>query len=548
MVDDTANVIDPVWDAAVAAGVFVGAMLLFALDWRYGFAGSVTFVGAERVLAGDLPYRDFWTMYAPGHFYLNAAVRSVVGSHVIGLTIAASVAASACASGVYLLVRNFCGSRLGGLFCSSLFVAAMYGTGFFRYLGSYPTGIFFALAALSLIAMFYYSQRTVYLFAAGICVGFVLILKHDVGIYTGTAIAAGMLAYFMGVRTNTYGVGARTLLRDLGIFAAGGVIIALPVYVYFLAAAGEDMVRDLVVFPLTDFPYSRPEVYPSLVPRGIRGSTASRTLVNFLNYLSFALPFLAAVSGVAAAAIAFIRRRPPEFALTVTFMAAFLFHYRAAHVQINTHIISLSVYGGLIAVIGWKLFREESAIAERKLVSSAVAAAAVVWIASLAVPAAFTVRKKWAEADAVLTIPKVSGTRLPAEEAAEFESIWPIVQAEVPPGQPIYIGLNRHDTMLIGDTMSYFIFDRPSATRYQELHPAITDTAAAQAEMIRDIESKKVRLLVLRRVFDDESLDQFKRDFLVNLPNIGATDLDEYIRANFEKVHEFGSRSIWVRK
>jgi len=38
-----------------------------------------------------------------------------------------------------------------------------------------------------------------------------------------------------------------------------------------------------------------------------------------------------------------------------------------------------------------------------------------------------------------------------------------------------------------------------------------------------------------------------KRDFLKHLPNVGATDLDQYIRANFAPVREFGAYVVWQR-
>src|SRR5580704_15170186 len=37
---------------------------------------------AERVLHGQLPYRDFWTMYGPAQFYVLAAFFKVLGISV----------------------------------------------------------------------------------------------------------------------------------------------------------------------------------------------------------------------------------------------------------------------------------------------------------------------------------------------------------------------------------------------------------------------------------------------------------------------------------
>jgi len=44
--------------------------------------GLIVF-GAQRVLEGDIPYRDFWTLYAPGQFYAVAGLFKLFGSSVL---------------------------------------------------------------------------------------------------------------------------------------------------------------------------------------------------------------------------------------------------------------------------------------------------------------------------------------------------------------------------------------------------------------------------------------------------------------------------------
>ena len=38
--------------------------------------------GAARVLRGDIPYRDFWTAYGPGQFYVVAALFKLFGKFI----------------------------------------------------------------------------------------------------------------------------------------------------------------------------------------------------------------------------------------------------------------------------------------------------------------------------------------------------------------------------------------------------------------------------------------------------------------------------------
>jgi hypothetical protein len=119
------------------------------------------------------------------------------------------------------------------------------------------------------------------------------------------------------------------------------------------------------------------------------------------------------------------------------------------------------------------------------------------------------------------------------------------VETRVPREQVLFVGLHRHDMVIIGDMWIYFILDRPHATRYQELHPAIADTAPVQREIIGDLETQNVSLVILRHIFTDEELDGSLRDFQRALPQIGATDLDTYIRQNYSRVREYGPYEVW---
>jgi hypothetical protein len=94
----------------------------------------------------------------------------------------------------------------------------------------------------------------------------------------------------------------------------------------------------------------------------------------------------------------------------------------------------------------------------------------------------------------------------------------------------------------------YFILDRPIATRFHEIHPAVVDTAEIQREIIRNLQDKRVPFVILKRIKAEERLEEVKRDFLRNLPIVGATDLDRFIRSNYVQVMVIGNNAIWQRK
>jgi len=66
--------VSPIWgEAAVALGVTALVCAVYLSFAQYGFdilEEGYFLANAQRVLKGDLPYRDFNTPYTPGIFYL----------------------------------------------------------------------------------------------------------------------------------------------------------------------------------------------------------------------------------------------------------------------------------------------------------------------------------------------------------------------------------------------------------------------------------------------------------------------------------------------
>jgi hypothetical protein len=59
---------------------------LIAMEPTLGpYDESLILVGSTRVLAGDVPYKDFWTMYGPGQFYLTAWLFTLFGVQAVVL-------------------------------------------------------------------------------------------------------------------------------------------------------------------------------------------------------------------------------------------------------------------------------------------------------------------------------------------------------------------------------------------------------------------------------------------------------------------------------
>lgn len=535
-------------EALFSAVIFLAVLGLYSLTWFQDIAAGVSTIGAERVLRGEMPYRDFWTMYAPGHFYLLALLFRIFGSHILVERIAASVVCAGAGLVCYWIVLNLVRRRLAAIGVMAIFVAATFNTGYFRNLGTYPPSIFFVLAAINLMVLHYKTGKLGYVIAAGLTTGAAAVFKHDVGGYTAIAIVAGLIGHHFAF-PQIKGDRRRALVAKLSLYGSGLALIVLPVAAYFAVLARWDALQDVIIFPLTDFRFSRGEHYPSIFEFDIYGRSFLNSVSMLFGYIKFTLPFLLLVFGLTGVALAVRKRKPEYVAPGVMLSVAYLFHYAAAHVQINTHIISMSIYAALLGVVFFDWVDREFGVGRfpmTKLMSWAVVG---VWFLSLAakpVEEVWTDRKKLT---AELKLPKVSGQRVSPQLKSFLSELLPYVDANISRNEPVFVGMHRHDVVITGANHSlYFMLDRPIATRYNELHPAIVDTAAVQREMIRDLQKENVALLILYRRFPDEVLDKVKRGFLKNLPQVGATDLDRFIRANYVQIRAIGKHAIWKRK
>jgi hypothetical protein len=535
-------------EVLITVGLFLAAVGLFSLQWFYepGREGIST-VGAERVLDGEIPYRDFWTMYAPGQFYLLALLFRIFGTHLLVEVIAASILCAIAACVCYRLVFNLVGRNLAALVPAGIFLVALYNTGYFKRLGSYAPAILFIFAGLNFMVLYYKKGKFGYLFAAGVATGAAAVFKHDVAGYAAIAILAGLTAHhvFAAVTTGS----ERVLLlpwRLLG-YAMGFSTIFIPISAYFLVLAGPDILKDLVVFPLTNFRFARPEGYPNLFPVGLYNPSGLKMLDNVFTYIKFTVPFALFLLGLVTTGLALKSSKPEYVAACVTFSVGYIVHYAAAHVQINTHIVTMSVYAACSGVVLYELIGDK-VFAHRPAYAKLLAAAVAGWFISLAAKPAYLGWEAWKSATVALKLPKVSGFKVSPDQAKVLTELSTFVTTHIPRGEQLFVGLHRHDVVVIGDVMIYFILNHPNATRYQELHPAITDTAPVQSEIIGDLTARNIELVILKHIFADETLERVKTDFLRNLPHIGATDLDAFISEHYVEVEKFGPYGVWQRK
>ena len=147
-----------------------------------------------------------------------------------------------------------------------------------------------------------------------------------------------------------------------------------------------------------------------------------------------------------------------------------------------------------------------------------------------------------------LGLPHAAGIHVSPREREVYAAIREFTDARVAADEPIYLGVARHDAIVINNPRFLWLLDRPCATRYHELHPGITDREDVQREMIADLERRRVRCAVIWRFgWPASMLDRISSERRAAIPACGSTLLDDFLALNFRPALETGEYVVLWR-
>lgn len=506
--------------AWIVAGTAFALLLPTAF---FGLPDCKPVVGATRILDGDVPYRDFWTMYAPGSFYAIAGLFAAFGRELAVQGVATCAVWAAATAVLFRILRAIDASRPLALALCGVFTLMRWGPG--AELTSYPPALLLVLLAIRDVL----ESRPL---RAGLLLGLAALFKHDVAAYAGIAAGLGLI------------VERRSPLP----IVLGALAIVLPLGALLASAAGPDLWRDLFVFPATDFAGVRREAYPGLLPNlapiqafaaDPNAGRAAAAVLATARWIACFFPQIAFLAG-AGAWLALRGRMPLAGRIA---LAAFPLFWLAAHVQQNTHLHSMATLSAVLFALAWERVRR----GRKAALAVAGSIYALGLLAPFALSAAFVAREL--PRSETLGFPGVAGVRLTADEAATYRPIVAFVRERVPRREPIYVGLTRHDATVISNQRFYFLCDRRPAGRYNELHPGITDREEVQREIAASIESQGARCLVLWRFgWSKERLDSIRDRNRAAVAGAGSDWLDRWIAERFETVLEHDQYRVLFRK
>jgi hypothetical protein len=498
--------------AVVLAGLLVGVRR------PVGFhdEGYVLF-GASRILAGELPYRDFWLVYAPAQFYVVAALFRAFGTSVLVARLYDTLVRLALLVAVYRVSRRLVGPA-AALAPAAVAFLSLASIGFYGY--PVLPALALVLASVECLLRRFAGGGAGTALTAGALLGAAATFRQDIG-GAGIIVEGAVLAAFAWAADGSPARAGRALLP----FVAGvATVLVVTTGLLVRAVPARELWWDMVVFPTTVLHETRRLPLPAF-PSSLAGGVVTPFL------LVFAPP---AVFAAALCALATPLRRWGTAVLAL--LGSVLFALALNRID-DVHVLQAAIVAAMVATV---LVSDLARVAPRPLWLGAAALAAGLFGAPYVVlPAARLVRlaRAYVAPTDPSTLPANAGVS--AVEDQEAAVRW--VQAHTAPDERVLVANSRHDRIFVNDLMFYVLAARGTVTRHHSLEPDVATTRPVQQEIIADLERHDTRCVVLFAKFENYTEPNRSGQ------SSGVTDLDDYLRARYAPVARFGDYTILER-
>lgn len=520
------------------------------------FDEGIVLTAAMRVAAGQVPHRDFYTLYGPAQFYLLSALFKVFGESILverllDLTIRALVVTS-----VYTIASSYCRKSVAA--CTTI-VALLWLFGL-NYetngAATIPVSLLNLVGTTLVLPVFLRAVSRRRMIAAGAVAGAAAMFRYDTGVAL-LAIHACTVAIAIYLRDKKGSSKLRAFASTFWPYLIGFAMLTLPPALYYLSVAPlHPLVHDVILYPLKYYHRGRNLPYPAIslgnldslsdyLPIAIVGislyvASIHRTKVRDnsafgseivpeeLRWRGFLIAF-----GLLALVMyfkGFVRISPVQMYLctipSLLLLAVLFQHMLALRRSFQLSIICFVWLSGLAA--GWSsLYRtivqcnQHSFVLESLLLS-----------ARQTTPEA---KKAWCKVTNTLTR---GFCFMPDDERIQTIEF---IDSHTRPDQTLFVGLAKHDTIIGNDNLIYFAAQRLPATRWSEFDPDLQNHEDVQRQMVRELETGTPPYVVLDSEFE-----------LLHEPNdssisSGVTLLDEYLHNRYRHVETFGAMSVWRR-
>jgi 4-amino-4-deoxy-L-arabinose transferase-like glycosyltransferase len=503
--------------------------------------------GAEKILDGDIPYKDFWAIYFPAQFYTLAALFKLFGPTMIAARICSTLIRYILVIMTYVLARKFVSQKYA-LIASFLLLI---------WLGSYQfyenpmlPALVFSLASFLAFLRFIRMRHRRWLFVCGVLVGVTTLYRQDMGAYTFLSTILVAIPFVFVNETSKDDLFFKkiyTVSKYGSSFILGTIVILFPVVLYFLLTVpADDLIYDFITFPLKIYPSFRALPFPAPIPNPALLLSGSLDFIPYVKASLRQLPLYSPVLIYFTAIFIFmvgIRKKTFDWKKKNTWALLFilllgLLSLNYVRVRTHTsHLMGTFIPSILLFVFLLSLIPKSGKIRPVLWLGAFLLGFSFVGF-SIGKTAILFHERLFSQNKRFYTIERAKGLYETKDRFPGYQSAVELIQKNVPADEKIFVGNTRHDRIVLNDILFYFLSDRHSATKYYDLHPGIATTVEIQEKIIADIEHHRVNYIVL---VDQSWIKRWEND------RVGSRLLDNFIHLNFTQERQCGNYSVWKR-
>jgi Dolichyl-phosphate-mannose-protein mannosyltransferase len=520
------------------------------------FDEGIVLTAAMRVASGQLPHRDFYSLYGPAPFYVLAGLFRVFGESLLVERLFDLFAKASVVTCVYAIAAAYC--RKSTALYTAL-IALLWHFGLNQWPGSTVIEVCIVNLAAAILAVRLISDKitTKRALALGVTAGAAALLRYDTGIALLVLhVAVATIAAHRGA--TRFSSRAHAFASFIWPYSVGFLLLTLPAFLYYLSVAHlAPLLHDMIVYPFKYYHRGRNLPFP-----GVH--------LHMIEDLAVYPPVAIAVISIGIAVVTYFRTgsetlqsRPPvkgsapdwrNFAFVFGLLT--LGMYMKGLVRVSPFQMYVAIIPSLLLIA--VLFEHRSVLVR----PVRIAIVALMWFSIVPVASLDVHWLKSLYFNGV-TVPghilALARGKVSSEESAWCKSENPLtrgfcflaeeeridtiefIRSHTTPDQRIYVGLDRHDKIFLNDNIIYFATQRLPATKWSELDPDLESRYDVQTQMIQEFEMSTPPYIVLDSEFgwSQEANDSTRSS--------GVTLLDDYIRHKYEKLEAFGQLSIWRR-
>lgn len=493
--------------------LFAFSMLYFfpILHQHLGvFDEGVILVGADRILKGEMPFTDFFSVYPPGQYCLLAILFKIFGSTLLVERIYDCLVKSGIAIFSYLITKKVTSNEKTAL-VSWVLTLVWLGHRSLAVYPVYPSLLFIAMATYVYLH-FLENNNAKILIVCSILLMVSALFRHDLAGYTAFTVLFSLLIQRRITRGN---------FSPIKYYCTTFIAFALPVILFIIIYSDpKEVIDQLLLTPIVMMSKFRWMPYPDL----------SMTTLAF-----YAFPLIL-MFGCFVSMFQLLCMKNTKYQVIFLFsFIGILFLNQAKGRSDIYHLLPLAYSAVVLLPLIWGVIF--TAFPERiKRFSQFVTLLVfgIVFIDPIH-------SKVFSISSNYLSINKRNVLSSIEYQIVDEHLINTIlfIQKNTEKTDSIYVGVNNHDHLLINHSIIYFLAQRRVPTRYHQFDPGIITTKSVQTEMIADLEIAKPKIAVLTPSASHEP-NQSRFDTNVNV-------LDKYIQTKYRFDKNYGLYSIWIR-